>query len=274
MAIPSTFPTISYVTDYNNPGGKGDRTGIVSVWASYVAQSGTPSQLLDGDNTSTGVYSINPSQGLNYGWIFDFGTPKYIEEITWYQNAPGPQGTFAWEGSADGVVWNTVYSPLVLGNGVKQVIPIYPIVSTAFRYYRLINIGGELSNNTVYCQEIEFKIDDMGNSIPVPDCDFQSYDNVTFTIDENEFGDGYGQRSASGINNARDSWSASWTNVTTREKNTIVNFIRAQKGFASFYWIAPGDSIAAKWSARDLKIQPVDAGIWALTITMRQEFDL
>lgn len=267
-----TFPDTSYVTDYANLGGTGDRSGIITL--SYTYQSGvdSPHGLVDGSQTATFKLVANQLDGY---WLFDFGVGvfKYIDEITWYQDVAGTHGTQIFEGSNDGTVWDDIADFIVLGITPTSVVKLQPYTTNAYRMFRLRQFSG-VTNGTPVIREVEFKIADSHSGIPVPDVDFNTKNTVTFTIDENEFGDGYDQRSASGINNTRDSWAASWTNITTREKTTIEGFIREQKGFAAFHWQAPASDPSFRYSARDLNIQPVDAGYWIITSTIRQEFDL
>lgn len=54
------------------------------------------------------------------------------------------------------------------------------------------------------------------------------------------FGDGYEQRTSSGINNARKSWSCSKTAYKT-EIDAIENFLVEHKGVSPFYMTIAGD---------------------------------
>lgn len=104
--------------------------------------------------------------------------------------------------------------------------------------------------------------------------DFNSSGQDTPKVLENNFGDGYTQRAGDGLNNVRSQWDASWTNLTTPERDLIIGFFRQQMGYMSFYWTAPGESIPQKWTAREWKQIPVAGGFWKVTATLKQEFDL
>lgn len=108
----------------------------------------------------------------------------------------------------------------------------------------------------------------------VPSPDFNSKKTVKPRILENDFGDGYTQRAADGLNSLRREWSVSWTNLTTAQKNILIGFFESQLGYKAFLWTAPGDTAVRKWTAREWTEEPVAANIWSITSTFRQEFDL
>lgn len=68
------------------------------------------------------------------------------------------------------------------------------------------------------------------------------------------FGDGYSQRAAVGINNIADTWSLSFSNRSTSEKQAIINFFRDHRDGRSFTW-TPYDDVneikvyCSKWKS-------------------------
>lgn len=110
--------------------------------------------------------------------------------------------------------------------------------------------------------------------LDVPNVDFNSNASVAFAVNENQFGDGYGQRSASGLNNVRETWNASWTNLYDVEADTLIAFFKARGGWEAFYWTAPGDPAPKLWTCRDARKTPVYGNGWTVTATLREEFDL
>ena len=64
-----------------------------------------------------------------------------------------------------------------------------------------------------------------------------------FTV---EFGDGYSQRTSSGINNIADSWELSFNSVSVASATSIVTFFNTHNGYKYFWWTPPGDSITYK----------------------------
>jgi len=59
------------------------------------------------------------------------------------------------------------------------------------------------------------------------------------------YGDGYEQRVAAGINNLPEEWSVSWNNRTTSEANKIIKFLEDHKGVTAFDWYPPDTQISS-----------------------------
>ncbi len=271
MALPATFPTHAFATSYDNPKGKGNRSALIDVSSSFVTNTGAPTALIDG-SYSVG-YTIVDNQTAGY-WLFDFHSPVFIDEITWVQSAAAAPGVYRIRVSTDGIEFFVLAENITLGLAPTRAYPLDVLFTTPHRYYVIELVSGQAPGPGYGFSEVEFKIASMQQSVPLPDCDFKVNNSISFSINENEFGDGYSQRNAAGINNTRDTWSASWTNITTAEKDGIINFIRRMKGYRSFKWLAPGETDMKRWTAREPKLTPVDAGYWNVTCTMRQEFDL
>jgi len=63
-----------------------------------------------------------------------------------------------------------------------------------------------------------------------------------FRVKKAQFGDGYSQRVADGINTIQRKWSVSFTNTATAI-DAIQLFLDTEKGVTSFTWVPPvGDS--------------------------------
>ena len=76
-----------------------------------------------------------------------------------------------------------------------------------------------------------------------------------------DFGDGYNQRSADGINIVRLAYSISWTNIDTERKNTLQDFLESTQGIESFLWQPPDMSTELLWVNDFPTITPIAAGI-------------
>lgn len=64
----------------------------------------------------------------------------------------------------------------------------------------------------------------------------------TFTAN---YGDGYQQRVAAGINNIPEEWNLTWKNRSSAEMNKIIKFLEDQNGVSSFDWYPPGYEIGS-----------------------------
>ncbi|RAH97620.1 hypothetical protein DLJ53_27585 [Acuticoccus sediminis] len=65
-----------------------------------------------------------------------------------------------------------------------------------------------------------------------------------------EFGDGYTQITADGTNHIRETLRLTWQFLDVTEADYIEDFFRAQGGHTPFYYTAPDDSTAKKWTCR------------------------
>lgn len=85
-----------------------------------------------------------------------------------------------------------------------------------------------------------------------------------------QFGDGYKQVAADGLNNESESWP-----LTFRGKEAyireILAFLRARKGSESFYWTPPlGEQ--TYWTCDTYGTTPLGGGMFTLTATFEQYF--
>jgi len=76
--------------------------------------------------------------------------------------------------------------------------------------------------------------------------DFSSAKRTQPKISNIQFGDGYAQRIAQGINNVSSNWSVSFVNRTLEEATEIENFFIARGGTESFDWTPPREEIEIK----------------------------
>jgi len=67
------------------------------------------------------------------------------------------------------------------------------------------------------------------------------------------YGDGYEQRVAAGINNLPETWNLTWKNRTTADTNKIVKFLEDQGGVTAFDWYPTGYNIASTTTSASTK---------------------
>ena len=89
-----------------------------------------------------------------------------------------------------------------------------------------------------------------------------------------DFGDGYNQRSVDGINATRLAYSISWTNIDTTRKNTLQTFLESTYGVESFKWTPPDMSTELLWVNDFPTVTPIAAGVWSISVVLKQVFDL
>ncbi|MDZ5601742.1 phage tail protein [Pseudomonas sp. RP23018S] len=90
---------------------------------------------------------------------------------------------------------------------------------------------------------------------------------------ENEFGDGYAQSGGTGINTKSEEWShqASGRLEAGQELRLIRDFLDRHQGFKSFNWTPPG-GVPGRYKANGYKLDPLGAGLYRLSFTMKQTF--
>jgi phage-related protein len=88
-----------------------------------------------------------------------------------------------------------------------------------------------------------------------------------------EFGDGYSQRAADGINNVRQTRSLVWDNLKLADAEAISIFLAARKGAESFLWAANGD-IARRWICSSWERISASNVTDKVTATFTEVFDL
>jgi hypothetical protein len=150
-------------TSYSNPGGSGDRTGVVTVTWDGTTGGGAVADLLDGSQTNEFFWTAGQT---SKNLTFDFGTAKVIDAFKWYQDVGGSHGSSnKLQGSNDNVSYTDILptgggSTFVLG-GTSTGTEFTFINSTAYRYYR-ITVPGATSASP-YLREIEFKLGAAGS---------------------------------------------------------------------------------------------------------------
>lgn len=99
---------------------------------------------------------------------------------------------------------------------------------------------------------------------------------VQFDILKAEFGDGYSQRAADGINNSKEMYDVGWDSLTIAEANDIEAFIRARKGYESFF-ISSYDresTSTRKFTCQKMSRKPAKPGYDSITLTLEEVKDL
>ncbi|BAS00608.1 phage minor tail protein  len=91
------------------------------------------------------------------------------------------------------------------------------------------------------------------------------------------FGDGYSQRAPSGLNSVATSINVRWPPMTIGQAQTIDAFLTSKKGVTPFWWTAPGDTAARKWTCGTWTVSPHNVAlgiIGEMTAIFREVFDL
>lgn len=89
-----------------------------------------------------------------------------------------------------------------------------------------------------------------------------------------DFGDGYSQITASGLNHIRRNLSLSWEYLTPTAAKTITDFLTAQGGYKPFYYTPSNETTAVKWTCEEWRDERLKGGMRKVTATFVQSFNL
>lgn len=89
----------------------------------------------------------------------------------------------------------------------------------------------------------------------------------------NNFGDGYRQRAADGINNVRQTWTVEFIGSTTNI-DIYDAFFEARKGYDAFDWTPPHESTARKFTCSKWQRIYVGPSTDRIIAQFTEEFDL
>lgn len=102
---------------------------------------------------------------------------------------------------------------------------------------------------------------------------YQTPQRTEFRVLRNEFGDGYSQRSADGLNTQVTSYTYNVI-VSSDDADTIVAFLDDRGGYDDFDYTLPRESTAKKWTCSEYTRTPMGPNTDRVMATFKQEFDL
>ena len=89
-----------------------------------------------------------------------------------------------------------------------------------------------------------------------------------------QFGDGYSQRTADGLNAQPQFWTVSWSPVTQADADAITNFFAARGGVQAFRWTPPGQAAPRVFICREWTVAPRGAQLVDINASFVEVFDL
>lgn len=88
----------------------------------------------------------------------------------------------------------------------------------------------------------------MATALPLPDrISPESTRQAIFRDITAQFGDGYIQSAADGLNSKTDRWNIIWNNVSESEKDTIVNALNFEGSWGVLTWRPFDEAAQKKW---------------------------
>lgn len=157
--VPGIAPPAPPATSYDNEGGKGDRSLIITLSTDVVFAGSGFSVLINGVTSETNTYFSGGQSAAGKYMRFDFGVgaSKIINEIKWYQSDGTSHGT--WKIQGNNSDWNDIGNSFTLGGAAAQIITEVSGNVTGYRYYQFLGVDGSMSS-TPWLYEVEFKIAD------------------------------------------------------------------------------------------------------------------
>ena len=114
--------------------------------------------------------------------------------------------------------------------------------------------------------------DTLSRTNPAPDVGVMRSHKPNLKIAE--FGDGYSQRTAFGIQQTKLEVSLNYSNVITAEKAALESFVNAHASGQAFFFTMPDEVEARKFYFTDWKYVYVKAGIFNVSLSMVECFDI
>jgi phage-related protein len=78
------------------------------------------------------------------------------------------------------------------------------------------------------------------------------------------FGDGYKQRNTEGINFEQRKLSITFTNLSTADKDALLNITRNSRGVTAIDWECPGDGVTQKWLFTNPQVTYHNGSFWEI----------
>jgi len=89
-----------------------------------------------------------------------------------------------------------------------------------------------------------------------------------------QFGDGYSQRMADGLNAQPQIWTVSWSPVTQANADAIINFLAARGGVQAFRWTPPGQATQRAFVCHEWTVTPRGGLLVDISASFVEVFDL
>lgn len=92
-------------------------------------------------------------------------------------------------------------------------------------------------------------------------------------VRKSQFGDGYEQRMADGINSRPQSWSLQFANRDNTETAAILSFLELRNGVEAFDWTPPNELTAIKVVCREWNKTVAKANVNTVSANFEQVFE-
>ncbi len=89
-----------------------------------------------------------------------------------------------------------------------------------------------------------------------------------------QFGDGYSQRAADGLNGIQRKYTFTWKGLTQTQSDDLITFLTARAGYTAFYYTPPNESTPILFTCEHwTQATPAPGGLTVQAV-FQEEFDL
>lgn len=87
------------------------------------------------------------------------------------------------------------------------------------------------------------------------------------------YGNGYEQRAAMGLNSIWRVWDIAMNGLTETQRDTLISFYNSHGKVLSFDWTPPGESVSQKWVFESPISETNNGCLYSFAFTLRQVFE-
>lgn len=91
---------------------------------------------------------------------------------------------------------------------------------------------------------------------------------------ENEFGDGYTQRSPKGLNHVRETAELKFELLTASQSVAVRAFLQERGGYKPFLYTLPGETTPLRFICKKWKRAFEEGDLQTITLTLEQDFSI
>ena len=92
-------------------------------------------------------------------------------------------------------------------------------------------------------------------------------------VNATNYGDGYIERSAVGINHDPSTVNLTWQPLSKEEADYIFDFLEERAGIEAFLWIPPDETVTKKFYCPKYKRTKLTANNYSVRATFKQDFN-
>lgn len=124
-----------------------------------------------------------------------------------------------------------------------------------------------LTTTTILGNDNEFPAD-------LPNPSFGLTKSQSYRVLKANFGDGYSQRSADGLNTEQETFDPTWNNMTYTQYQRLSSYLATRKGFRAFLWQSPMDGEQKPYICESFSTTIVSYRVYTVSAKFTRVYDL